>query len=174
MEKFWFKGINHLNADCKNKSRHTRLDNESYSRRKLRTQSLSEVMTEKPIPGQAFLNFEHSFVAGVTSDTVLLDNDCSRSILNNRDLFIPGTIKKLAVPIQIQGIGSALVEYEGRTRRFGTMLYCPDIPCQILCYYDVQKRYPITWNQDTNAFNVTFPDGFKMSFTATDSSRIYT
>ena len=171
---------NHLNADCNQKSNrgsNNVVDNSdagSNDRTKLNKQLLSEVLAEKSTPGQLFVNFENVFATGVTSDTVLLDNECSRGILNNADHFIPGTIVKLDVPIPIQGIGRILVEYEGNTRRFGKMLYCPSIPCQILCFYDVQERYPITWNQDTNSFTVTFTDGFHINFTATNSSRMYT
>ena len=183
---------NHLRSDCNSKPNDSKPNDPPKANSETKEQRdrrlLTEVETEKeekvqkkkqPLFGarnndNAYMT--HSFAtgeSGIDSDCLLLDNECSKGVLNNPKLFIPGTIKKLDEPIVLNGVtGSNLIHYEGDTLLFGTLLYDPNSPCQILSEYDVGKRYSIEY-KSTEYYKVHLPEGRILTFKANDKTRMY-
>ena len=83
---------------------------------------------------------------------VLLDNQASVSIFNNGRLL--SNIREAKHPITIAGVGrsSIVATMEGEFLDLGTVYYNPECITNILCFYDVNHRYGVTFEK--NVFSV--------------------
>ena len=110
----------------------------------------------------------------VDFNTVLLDNECSCSILSNIKLFIPGTLVKLDTPILMRGAGGIFeVWFQGQTKSFGPALFSETVPCQILSFYTVTKKYRVEWLQSEQTMRVHMSEHDHLDFMATEASKMY-
>ena len=176
---------NHVTADCKSdpkpKSQPNKSDTETKEQRDKRL--LAEVEAEKEEKTQkkknsVFMTFVKpnafkSGFRGVNKNSLLLDNECSKSVFSNKRLFLPGTIKRLPEPVYMNGIGGQEeVLYEGDTKYFGKVLWNPNCPCQILSEYEVGKRYRIEY-KSTQYYKVHLEKDLVLTFKANDETRMY-
>ena len=110
----------------------------------------------------------------VDFNTVLLDNECSCSILSNIKLFIPETLVKLDTPILMRGAGGIFeVWFQGQTKSFGPALFSETVPCQILSFYTVTKKYRVEWLQSEQTMRVHMSEHDHLDFMATEASKMY-
>ena len=140
---------------------------------------VDEVKSERGEKKSAFmmytksLDYSHIFAAGtLLSNMVLIDNQCSAGLVNNEKFLT--NIRPCANPVRVTGIGGDIViTHEGDSKRFGVLMLCKSIPCQILSFYDVTTKNDIEWDQPKQTFTVEFDDGFTMKFTATPETKMY-
>lgn len=79
---------------------------------------------------------------------VLLDNQATVSIFNNRTLLT--NIRKAPTPITIGGIGKGKLKATmvGEFLWLGTVYFNPESIANILCFYDINKKYGVKFNDD--------------------------
>ena len=162
---------NHLTFDCTKSKDKTAVDNKAEQKK-----ILQELLEEKNASNDdAFMIFENVFAnSNVDFHSVLLDCESSQSIFSNAKLIIPGTVTKLDQPVQIRGAGGVITaHYQGESKLFGKVLYCPLIPCQILCFYNVSQLYKIDYLQSSQTFRVHISNASFIDFTATSNNRMY-
>jgi hypothetical protein len=106
----------------------------------------------------------HSVKTQAISNTdVLNDNESSVSIFCNPALLT--NIREAPKPLIITGVesgGELRVTQQGDFDFFGKVWYSPKASANILCFYDLQKRFPTSYDQETNSFSYDTPAGIKV------------
>ena len=87
---------------------------------------------------------------------ILLDNKASVSVFNNRNLLT--NIRKANITVQISGIGNGSIATNliGDFNSFRGAYYHPEAIANILCFFDINKKYGIQFNGVS--FLVKFPE----------------
>ena len=90
-----------------------------------------------------------------TENDILLDSESSVSIFNNASLL--KNIRKAEQPVRVSGVGKGHIDADlvGDFLDFGEGYYNPNAIANILCFYDVDRRYGVEFRR--GKFYVTIP-----------------
>jgi hypothetical protein len=90
-----------------------------------------------------------------SENDVLLDNEASVSVFNNKNLLT--NIRKATYPVTVNGVGKGeiVTDMVGDFLCFGEVYYHPECIANILCFYDVNKSFGVKFKR--GQFTVYLP-----------------
>ena len=102
-----------------------------------------------------------------------LDTGCTQHLIRNKNLLT--NIRKLKKPISVTGVcGTTTAEYEGEYKEFGTALYVPDSPLNLLSLQATAKYCDRKYNSDKDLFALSpYKTKTIYHFTLDPSIRLY-
>jgi len=118
------------------------------------------------------LNEKVYFSSKIGPYDVLADNQATVSIFGQKELL--KNIRKTDKLITIQGIGGKVsTDLVGDFDFFGEVYYSPLATANVLCFYDLQVKFDITYDKDKNNFNFSLPNGRVITFEEKNKLYVY-
>jgi hypothetical protein len=126
-------------------------------------------MNECPKLAEASKECNVTFCCNTTNDfnldekrfKILADNQATVSIFKEKSLL--KNIRKIKEKVTINGIGGEIIVDEiGEYDFFGDVYYSPKASANVLCFYDLQQKFDVIY--DENIFIVTLPNGDEIKF----------
>jgi hypothetical protein len=103
---------------------------------------------------------------------ILCDNEASISIFHNKELL--KNLRKSDQRVKVTGIGGSIsTNTLGDYKDFGPVYYHPESVANILCFYDLNRRYGIHFDSIANQFNAITPNGSAMVFSPKGKLYVY-